>query len=438
MHERTQRAVARLLFVFCCALPSSGVLLAILITWTPWYQNRQLARITYQLNRETGLVFQIDGIRQIAPGKYVLDNVRLNHPETGHRVATVRTVDYFAGPERIGILLHQPELQSSGLGRAWNLLHDRVISRPEHTLLPISIAATDLTIRSRTGSLSLRDVSVSLNPEADGVRMFAEAGDAMASIESLVRVTLFRDRSGPVPTTELVVSTGETSLPCSALAEFSTLARQLGDGARFTGTMKCRQHADGWSYDLGSSSVTGIELSKFSEDLPHRVTGTADLRLQRAVIEPGKTVNVAGTFHARDGWIGRSLLRSMQERLGFSLEHVEEVSTTHDVQYALAAFHFSITDESMSINGICGPNRDYEGSEVGVALCAHGLPIVRTGGDRFFAEQIIATIAPPGRDVSRWHQVFLPAPPALSESGQPAAAIRRARAWSGGETIQQR
>ena len=55
MHERTQRAMARLMFVFCCAIPTLVTISVIVFTWTPWYHHRCLSQIEAKLSDETGL-----------------------------------------------------------------------------------------------------------------------------------------------------------------------------------------------------------------------------------------------------------------------------------------------------------------------------------------------------------------------------------------------
>jgi hypothetical protein len=455
MHERTQRAVARLLFVFCCALPTAVVLSTIVVSWTPWYQARRLAAIRYQLCRETGLVIELDRCRLIAPGKYVLENVRVRDPETREPVATIRVVDFYRGDDHTGILLHQPELESAGLGRAWSLLHDRLISRPEHTLRPLILAANDVTIHSREGALSLSEVSAHVTPEDHGVRLTAEGQSSGRADQPRLRVDLFRDRSGTAPRTELVVSTDGTALPCSALSEYLPALKKLGPEAQFTGMVQCDQSPAGWSFDFASSSLTDLNLSFLTDSLPHRVVGTAELHLRRCLIQPGRSVHVIGTAKASRLRVGVPLLRAMRERLGLELDLSEFDPARGGVDCKLAAVDFEINDQTMQLTGVCDPFGT--GIVNHVALYARGRPIAWTAGKRIDSGQITAVLQPPSESLSRWNQVFLPAPPSAAspatseppgvsqpaadasvQPGQPRGRIRRVQRWSGEATIRQR
>ncbi len=436
MHERTQRAVARLLFVFCCAVPTSAVLLAIMVSWTPWYQARRLAGFEHRLALETGLVFQIDRCRQVAPGKYVLENVRIRDPETHAAVATIRLIDFFRDENQLGVFLHQPRLESSGLGRAWSLLHDRLISRPEHTVVPIRVAATDLTVHSPTGSLSLADTGVQVTPEEHGVRLTAQAGSSSGPTDPRVHVDLFRDRSGDVPLTELVFSSEGTALPCTAVAEYFPLAKSLGPEAHFSGAVKCRQTPDGWTYELDGCALTGVNLSLLSSQLPHRVVGEGELSLTRCLVRPGESVSMIGTLKATRVWLERSLLRSMHDRLGWVFDDQELAAEVDGIECKLAAVHFEITDQTMQLTGVCDPFGS--GIVNHVALYSRGRPIAWTKPVRVASDQITAMLNPRSRSVATWNQLFLPSSPAAQADAPPAAAIRNVRNWSGNETVQQR
>lgn len=435
MHERTQRAVARLLFVFCCAVPTTIVLASILITWTPWYQSKTLARITYNLARETGLEFQIERCRLIAPGKYVLDNVRIADPDTGLPIATIRMIDYFQGKDRVGIVLHQPEIRSSGLAALWASLHDRLIRSRGQTMLPIKIVATDLNIQSRTGSLPLRDLSAEIMPEGNSVRMLVRAGDPSSRTEPQIRVDLFRDREGAVPATELVLSTVGTALPCSALAEYVPAIASLGPDAEFTGTIKCNESLEGWSFDLGSSSVTKMNLSYLTDALPHRVLGDADIHLRRCLIQPGQVVDINGTIEARGIRIKPALLAAMHERLGIAVDFQEASEHPNGLEYKLAAIQFEITDETMKLQGIC--DRFLTGIGSDVALYARGRAIAITRPQRFDTDEITAILQPPSRILATWNQVLLPSAPTAVIADRPRAEIRRVTNSTGRETIRQ-
>ncbi len=430
MHERTQRAVARLLFVFCCAVPTSIVFLSILVTWTSWYQTRKLAELTHNLGLQTGLVFQVDRCQRIAPGKYVLENVRVSDPDTRQHVVTIRLIDYFHGRDHVAMVLHQPEFQSAGLGHAWTMLHDRLISRPAQTVLPISIAATDVSILSRTGSMPPLDVSATITPEGESVRLIARAENTGRQIGPRIRVELFRDRDRELPATELVLSTDGTALPCSALAEYAPAIEHLGPRAEFSGVIACQQTTHGWSFDLGSSSLTKLSLNDLTDHLPHRVIGQAELHFRRCVIDPGESVHLVGTLQSTKPAnlrIKTPLLIAMRDHLAMAVDERELVPNPNGIECELA-LDFDIRDETMTLTGI-GDN---------VVLYSRGRPIAAPPAQRIDAARLTAMLAPPSRWMAAWNSVLLPSSPAAASDGLPAATFRSVRNLDGEASIRQR
>ncbi|MEO1615962.1 MAG: hypothetical protein AAFV88_08950 [Planctomycetota bacterium] len=440
MHERTQRAVARLLFVFCCAVPTFAVLTAILVCWSPWYQARQLAELEYRLGLETGLVFEIRSCRQVAPGKFLLDEVELNDPETHQRVARCRMIDFFEGDEHIGIELHQTEIRSAGLGRLWSLIHDRVMSRSERTIKPVRIKAADVNLISATGSLPLGDVFAEVVPEPEGVRMIARAASDFDRTDTRLAMDLFRDRSGPTPSTEWVVSTEGTALPCSALAEYLPFAERLGPGATFRGVIRCNESEDGWAYDLASCTLQAIDLGFVSDVLPHRMSGRASVSLRRCLIRPGHSVNLLGRLTAEDAWIDASLLVQFRDQLGLLIDESVLGDARQGIDCKLAAVDFEVTDQSLRLTGVCDPY----GTEImdQVAIFSQGEPIAWTDPARVIrSDRITAVISPPSPSLPAWNQVFLPSLPNTRRGfdAAPSARIRRVnRDWSGGQPTMQR
>ena len=94
MHERTQRAIARLLFIFCCAVPTCLTILSVLVTWTPWYHDRTIQHLQHEFQKEIGLTVKIGSYDHSAPGAWTLTNLILSHPETNQEIAKVRELHW--------------------------------------------------------------------------------------------------------------------------------------------------------------------------------------------------------------------------------------------------------------------------------------------------------------------------------------------------------
>lgn len=446
MHERTQRAVARLMFLFCCAVPTLITLCCVIVTWTPWYHHRVLASLSRELSRETGLIVQIGDFRRPAPGTLHLYTVRLLEPETRREVARVRELQWVSRSDEATILLHQPELQSSQLAGVWKLVHDRFLCRPEHIAVPMQIAGNDLTIHSRTGALTLRDVDAWVRSDADGTEATIRCLPAIMQSEAPLTITIRRDRSEEIPATDWLLDTQGTALPCSAVAEFLPELQGLGSGATFTGTFHWRQQADHWSIDLGGSRFEQISLDRLFEQHAHRLSGSASLQLERCRIEPHhRRSDIVGSVRARDGLVGRSLLISANQNLGFDLRFPDGWGDAHgDIPFDRLAIGFNINSTQLRLDGLCRTEAGYESYPAGVVLLLNGYPLVHSSSSTLESLRAIATIAPPhsvpvplANQTSWLTNIFLPpSRPLPTDEGLPPR-IRSAGTWEGGPAISQ-
>jgi hypothetical protein len=446
MHERTQRAVARLMFVFCCAVPTSITLACLLVTWTPWYHRRALASLQTQLGQETGLVVELGDFRRPAPDTWHLTKLRLLDPETRREVVRVREMHWVRRPDETRILLHQPEVQSSQLAKFWKLLHDRFLCRPEQTDVPTQIAGNDLTIHSRTGALTLRDVDAWVRSDAESAEATVQCLPALTQTQVPLTITIRRDRSEETPATDWILDTQGTTLPCSAVAEFLPPLEALGSEATFTGTMRWRRQGNRWSLDLGGSRFEQIALDRLFEQHAHRLSGSATLQLDRCRIEPHqRRSDIAGSIRAREGLIGRSLLTSASQNLGLELRLPEDWGNSPgDIPYDLLAVGFNINSTQLRLDGICRTETGYESYPAGVVLLLNGYPLVQSTPTTMESLRLLTTIAPahsvpvPLSQQTHWLTHLFPPPsrPLPPDQALPPR-IRAAGNWQGGPAISQ-
>lgn len=380
MHERTQRAVARLLFVFCCAAPTCLSVLFVIVTCTPWYSDFRRQLMQRELSQQIGVTVLIDAVQYPAPGTTRLVGVRLLQPETRAEVGRVRLVTWVGGSERNHIWLSQPELQSEQLNYVWRVVHDRFLCQPELTTVAVRAVADDLTIHSRTGSMTLRAIDAWLRPLDRRVEAMIQCVPASRHDNAPVHITVTRDRSGRSAATDWTLHTGDIALPCSAVADYLPAMRALGPEATFTGTLQWKKFdAAGWSIDLGGSRFDDVELSELLHSVPHRLSGRASIRLERCQIDPGSAVDVSGTLLAGSGVIGQSLMRSAQSELGFEVaEPVDAVD--RDWQYEKMAVRFDLFGPQLTLAGICHQQRGLERLAPGVVVTAAGRSLVLSHG----------------------------------------------------------
>ncbi len=446
MHERTQRAIARLMFVFCCAVPTSITLMCVMITWTPWHHARTLRTIEGELSRDTGLLIEIGDYERPAPSSIHLYDVRALDPETGREIARVREVHWAAIDDEVAILLHQPELKSSELRSTWKLIHDRFLCRPERTSAAVQIAANDLTIHSRTGALTLRDVDAWIRPLEDSVEATVQCLPAISQSNSPFTITASRIRSGESPSTRWLLDTGGTPLPCSALGEYLPPLESLGSDAMFSGTMRWHTQAGQWWIDLGGSRFEQVSLDRLFEKHAHRLSGTASIQLERCRIERNnRKSDIAGSIRAKNGLIGRSLILSAREHLGFNVRLPEGmVNSLGDIPYDRIALGFNLNNTQLRLDGICRTEIGYESYPAGVVLCLDGYPLVESNGATLDSLKVLTALAPshsvlvPMSDQTSWLADILIPPSRPLPRGEPSPPrIRSAENWRGGPTIGQ-
>jgi hypothetical protein len=390
MHERTQRAIARLMFVFCCAVPTALTFMCVFVTWTPWYHNRALRTIQVGLCQDTGLIIEIEDFERVSPSTLHLHQIRVLEPETRMEVASVRRLEWVSGGEQTSILLHQAELQSSQLESTWQLIHDRFLCRPDHTSLPVKVVGNDLTIRSRTGSLPVRDVLAWIQPREDAVEATIQCVLANSSSNSPVDIKVRRDRSGEEPITNWTLQANGSPLPCSALAEYLPLMASLGSEAEFFGTMSWQLGESHWWVDLGGSFFKHVSLDRLFEQHAHRLSGEAEIHFKRCRIEPyNRHSDIVGSVYAKDGMIGRSLLMSSHQHLGFGVHMPEGVS---DVEYDRLALAFDLNSTALKLSGICHQELGY--FPTGVVLCRDGQALVQSPEAMLDALKLVTAIAP--------------------------------------------
>ena len=443
MHERTQRTTARLLFVFCCAIPTCFTCLCIVVTWTPWYHHRALQSLESKLSHTTGLVIEIDDFQQASPSSLQLYGVTVKEPETGREIVHVRELERVNDGDQVTLLLQQPEIQSRELQSVWHLLHQRFLCRPDLTAVPVRAAANDLTIHSRSGAVTFKDVDAWITPTADSVEATIACLPANSRYDTPINITVRRDRSGKHPATNWSLDTRGTALPCSAIADFIPQMENLGANAEFAGTLAWQINADHWWIDLGGSRFYDVTLDRVFERNSHRLSGTATIQFDRCRINPhSKLSDVAGSIIAKDGQIGRSLLLAASQNCGFDIRLQDRlIDWQGDVPYDLFGLGFNINNAQIRLSGICRNEIGYEGFPANVVLCLDGFPLVFSSQqvmDSLNALRVVApsySVAVPMSDQTSWLMNFLIPPSRPMPAHE--SRIRSADNWRGGPTISQ-
>lgn len=395
MHERTTRAIARWLFVACCAAPTCLTMLGILLTWTPWYNNGIRHELEDQLALQTGLHVEIGDFERSDPTTWRLFDLKLTDSETKQPVASVRNACWVAESQNTVIRLSQPEVHVESLDQLVRLIHERFLCRPERTDVPVRFAADDVTLRGSVHSQTLRDVDAGLKTEGSQVIAWIECLPAgfRPDLDGL-KIEVTRNRSASPPVTRWSIQTGELSLPVAVLADYFPILERLGDDATFHG-MVTAERPDRSSSQSGVFELTGrfdqVDLGRLTEELPHRVTGRASIALDRCQFDGNGGVNVSGEIRAVEGWMSASLLPRLAEDLGCQLTAM----TASDFSFDAFAVRFDLYASQLRVQGICRTQPGNEWLPAGVVVSAGGRPIVMSGPQSMPSTNLARLVAPP-------------------------------------------
>ena len=452
MHERTQQAIARLLFVLCCAGPSCLTLGWITLTNSDWYQSRTTERLEASIQHSLGLIVEFEEHQHPAPNRWILSNVTLRHPETLVKIGRVREIHWVNNSDESRILLEQPEIEARHLTMFWESIHNEILRRPQEFTSPISIAANDLTIQNGNQAFTLSDLDARLANSGNNSSLSAQLQLADQLGQSPMMLEILRDRGdhqdkqSPALITTVTLNTNGAPLPCSVLADFATPFEQLGQTASFTGQLRCQWTVDQWQLDLSGSRFESLELDRLFENQSHRLSGTASIQLDHCLIAPHLNQSeIYGMLKASEGLIGKNLLHQASDHLKLRLLQTELWSQySGDVPYDIFSIGFTISGTQLQLDGICQNYAGYENYPKGTAIILNGYPLAQTTDESLESLRLLTTIAPthsvpvPLSQQTHWlTNILLPpsrlSPPSLTTPPR----IRSARLWQGGPAVKQ-
>lgn len=359
MHERTSRALARLLFVGCCAIPTLLTLITIMVTWTPWYHQRCLRALENKLSAATGLTFAIDDFDRLTPHRMKLHGIRvyhpeIHHPETDSEILRVASLVWQSDGDANVLQVQQPELQAGQIRAAVRLIHDRYLCDPTATAVPLMLTLNGFTIHDHSDALTFKDVDVRVTPQPTAVLVALQATLAGDLSGRKINANATRDRNGTVPVTNWHLSTDTTEIPCSVLSPYIDQLTSLGDEATFSGTMGCETKQGQSRLNLGGSRFSNIDLTHFTQDWPNRLSGYADVNFARCEVSEDRNHYVVGQFESRHGYLQSGLVEPLEKHFG--CKFADNTRELNEIPYGLIRFDFMTDGSRLNIGAMC--NRD--------------------------------------------------------------------------------
>jgi hypothetical protein len=307
-------------FVLLCLLPTLAVCGWLVRRASSAYRAAERGEWQRELNGRLGLAVEISALSYPSFDVAVLDNVRLRDPET-------RAVVYECAAAEVqrtdaGWQIHASQLavHSRSLSSAAAALHDALLRRGPADLPSIDLHARELTLHSTGGPQTLspfhaRLASGDTGPTATIAFSLPAAQSAAASP---VQLTIARHRHRQPPVTWWQLDTAGQSLPLALLGDWFPDVAALGTNCRFDGQMTVSLGSGGWTGQL-RGTLQNIDLDALvSEHFPHKLSGLAVLRLDRATFDDGRLIDLAGTLESSGGAISPSLVAASQQHLNLT------------------------------------------------------------------------------------------------------------------------
>lgn len=399
MHERTERALCRLAFLVLCALPTSLVVAMTVVTWTPWYHQCQIRKMELALTQRLGVTVAITDMQRPSPGAWQLEGVKLSDPETGAKVATVRTAFYAKVDGEVRLHLAQPEIQSDQLGLVWRVVHDRFLCQPDLLGQRLRLRAQDLSLHSQPQGLTLSPVDVWIEPRGDETRAVAQFSLAgWNPSEKPAQLAVTRFRGGAKPRTVWELQTGSRSLPCSVLADHLPVMRRLGIDAEFSGLLRWQLDREDYSVELKEARFANVNMLDLFEPFDYHVSGKGLIELQSLTRHSGRSVSEAiGKLTIQNGRVEVGLLRRLAASFNAQMLPLE-VADTERIDCDLVATEFQLYGNEVQVAGICYRQPNYESATPGTAIIANNRPLLNFDPRyRVSSSQLTSTVDPRGR-----------------------------------------
>lgn len=354
MHEATQRLFCRVGFLLLCVAPTTAVLGWGIARKTPGHVREQ----EQQLSELLGLQTTVAGVSHPRPGVVLYEGLRLSDPETGEVVLKCRLleVEHYGGG--MAVTASQPEVYAARVEPLQRILtrwlRREIGSDGNLELLareaiwrvaPAQGPETAVTLTAVKGAL--------LNSSTESEAQFSFHWAGQRSDEP-IELRLARTRQTSPPAMEFSLKTGDTPLPCLLLNPLVDAASWLGPESKFRGTVRAIETAEGWKGDL-QGALSQVDLQTLlSERFPHRLSGPAEIEIERALFDDGRLTEGSLELSAGPGVIGKSLLVAAYESLHMGAPESYPIQGPL-TRYEKLAFKVELDADGLRIAGQADP-----------------------------------------------------------------------------------
>jgi hypothetical protein len=159
----------------------------------------------------------------------------------------------------------------------------------------------------------------------------------------------------------LDIQTANRQLPLAPLAELVPSLRRLGAQATFSGALWLEEADQQWRGEL-TGTLAHVDLDALvTEQFPHKLSGAATLRVEKAKLDAGRLVAASLSILAGPGVIENSLIDAAVEHAGMRRKSAMRPADRF-IAYDQLAVAVDIAPDRMTLRGQC------EGAEAGALL----------------------------------------------------------------------
>ncbi len=306
VHEATQRAWCRLLFVLAGALPVLLTFIACCAERVPAYKRARVERYAQLLSQVTGLSVQVERVELLTPTRRLLYGVKLNHPETGASLGQINGLWVSETANGCVLQVVQPELTAEQLADCYRLLHEQVLCRPSTVPHAMLLCMNGLVVQSQTEPpLSLGKIQIELKrqPLATEATIKFRLPNNDAAQEAVMTFDRHHDQSEPV--SHWTLNTGGQTLPGAWVNRFVSNYSIPGAQAAFTGSLELTYNQSFWNLS-GNGHMHRVDATKWFER--PLLSGLAFVDVTKFTLTDRGLREAAGSLAIQDGRIHGELL----------------------------------------------------------------------------------------------------------------------------------
>ncbi len=352
LHDRTRRRICRWAFLIGGLIPTATVL-----AWAASINSAShLAAVRERLEAELGVEVRLASVSYPRPETTLLEGLELADRETGETLLRMRLLEISSDEQSVTIVASQPVVEMAAVDRLWPLVDRQLHRRSDGKQRALHLAASELTVRWSGGSQTLVGCNAQLEAGDAANTLIAVCRTAENQTSEPIRLRLERSSRCGQFVTSAELDTGPTPLPCSLLAAMLQCENRLGQRSTLHGTIQAAQSPDGWQGEF-AGELKNVDLhSVVSNQFPHKLGGTGDLKIKQAFVVAGRLESAEGEIEAGPGMISQSLISAAVESLG--MQRGVAANTGGSVaEYEKLLAGFSLGSKGLSIRGRYGDAR---------------------------------------------------------------------------------